>query len=283
MTEYTYKEILSKAKTCKNSTEKEYKLGISSTWTYYICQSIINHDKKNVKKVSVTKAPKPSGTYISRQMSKNDYIKQAKSLVNFVKNHKRLPNYLTWGSYKIRPSIYTYMFSRILVYFDSNKKLPAQVKINSKCFTKPVETKNEVYNYFCKVLNNGKKVNSIDEALKLVDGRGYAYYYDDKYSNKHAIDRIKNKLGINCTDSCHVFFNIVEQLIELKKYKKVECLHVQCSSGGHVKLRITLNDGSKIIRDPACALSDNGKGYTCNWCTNSGVSNPSWFMENLRR
>ena len=217
-------------------------------------------------------------------MSKTDYIKQAKSLVNFVKKHKRLPNYLSWGSYKIRPSVYTYAFARIVVWYNKNKKLPAQVALNSKCFTKPIETKNEVYNYFCKVFNGGKKVMSIDEALKLVDGRGYAYYYDDKYSNKQSIDRIKKGYGVNCTDSCHVFYNIVKQLIELKKYKKVECLHVMCKSGGHVKLRITLLDGTKIVRDPACCLSNNGRGATCIWCTNSPIAvNPKWFMDNLYR
>ena len=220
-------------------------------------------------------------------MSKSDYIKLAKTFVSFVKNHKRLPNYLAWGSYKIRPSLYTYMFARCLVYYDKNGKLASQVGLNSKCFTKPIETKNEVYNYFCKVFNGGKKVLSIDEALKLIEGRSYAYYYDDKYSNKNAIDRIKNRLGINCTDSCHVFYNIVEQLIELGKYKKVECIHVKCKSsgGGHVRLRITLNDGSKILRDPACVLSNNGKGIKCNWCTDGTLQaiNPKWFMDNLRR
>lgn len=285
MTSYTYKKILEKAKTCKTSTEKKYKLGIGTGWTYYICQAIIKQDKKDVTRLSKTvgKAPKPSGTYISRQMSKSDYLKQAKSLVKFVKNHGRLPNYLSWGAYKIRPSVYTYMFSRILVYYENKNKLPSKVKINSKCFTKPVETKNEVYNYFCKVFNDGKKITTIDSALKLVESRGYSYYYDDRYSNKESIDRIKKKLGVNCTDSTALFYNIVEELIELGKYKKVECVHVQCSAGGHVKLRITKNDGSKFIRDPACVLSDNGKGVKCTWCGNSGVSNPSWFLENLRR
>jgi len=64
----------------------------------------------------------------------------------------------------------------------------------------------------------------------------------------------------------------------------VECLHVMCQSGGHVKLRITMNDGSKIIRDPACVLSDNGKGVRCNWCTDTPIAvNPSWWLSNLNR
>ena len=282
MTSYTYKQIVDNAKKCKANVESDYKIGVSTKWTYYFCQAIINPNK-DIAKIDFEKAPQPSGSYISRQVDKDDYIKLAKTFVSFVKTHKRLPNYLAYKSYKIRPALYTYAFARIVVYYNKNGKLPSYVNMNSKAFTKPIETKNTVYNYFCKVLNNNKKVMSVDEALQLIEDRGYSYYYDDKYSNKNAIDRIKAKLGINCTDSCHVIYNVVQQLVELKKYKKVECLHVQCSSGGHVKLRITLNDGSKIIRDPACVLSDNGKGIKCVWCTNTGVSNPKWFMDNLYR
>jgi len=78
--------------------------------------------------------------------------------------------------------------------------------------------------------------------------------------------------------------NIIKQLILFGKYKKVECLHVNCSSGGHVKLRITKNNGTRFIRDVACVISDNGKPISCVWCTNAPKAvNPSWFMENLNR
>ena len=61
--------------------------------------------------------------------------------------------------------------------------------------------------------------------------------------------------------------------------------HVLCSGGdGHVRLRITLNDGDYIYRDPACTLSDNGETY-CNWCMNGELLaiDPDWFLENLNR
>ena len=280
MSEYTYKTIISKSKTIKKNVEKEYKLGVTTKWSYYIAKAILK-PKKDVKKITFKEAPKPTGTHISRQIPKKQYTEICKNIVNYVEKNKRLPNYVTYNGFKIRPRLYTYMLARVLVYYEKNNKFANYVNVNSKAFTKPVETKNEVYNYFCKVF--GEKVMSVDEALKLIDAHGYAYYYDDLYSNKQAIDRMKAHKGVNCTDSTHVFYNIVEQLVELGKYKKVEALHVQCSSGGHIKLRITLKDGSKIIRDPACALSDNGKGYKCNWCTNTGVINPKWFMENLYR
>lgn len=280
MSEYSYKTIVEKSKIIKKNVEKEYKLGATTKWSYYIAKAILK-PKKNVKKITIKEAPKPTGTHISRQIPKKQYLEICKNLTSYVEKNKRLPNYVSYAGFKIRPRVYTYMLARVLVFYGKNGKLASYVNVNSKAFTKPIETKNEVYNYFCKVF--GKKVMSVDEALKLINGKGYAYYYDDLYSNKQAIDRIKAGKGVNCTDSTHVFYNIVEQLVELGKYKKVEALHVQCSSGGHIKLRIILNNGSKIIRDPACVLSDNGKPITCDWCTDTGVINPKWFMENLYR
>lgn len=281
MTEYGYKTILSKAKTCKTNVIKNQKCGISYDWSYYFAKALIT-PKKDVKKINISDAPKPSHTHISRQMSKATYLSLAKKFVKFVEDKHRLPNYLSWNGYKISQRLYTYTFARCLVYYDKYNKYDSEITINEKVFTKPTETGNKVYDYFVKVF--GKFDNTIDGALKLVEDRGYAYYYDDQYSNKESINRIRRGLGINCTDSCQVFYNIMLQLIDLKKYKKVECLHVQCESGGHVKLRITMNDGTRIIRDPACVLSNNGKGVKCKWCTDTPKAiNPSWFLENLSR
>lgn len=276
---YTYNQILNKAKECQKNI-KQYKTGISSKWCYYFAKAIIT-PKKNINRINFDDAPSPQGTFISRQIKKAEYVQICKDLTGFVEKNKRNPNYVTYGKYQLTPHLLTEFLSRILVFYNNYNRLPNEANINSKVFTKPVETKNTVYKYFVQIFG---AVSSIDEALNKVKNKGYGYYYDDRYNNKESIDRIKKGLGVNCTDSCHVFYNIALALIELGKYKKVECLHVDCSSGGHVKLRITLLDGSKIIRDPACVLSDNNKPVTCTWCTNSAKAvNPSWFMENLYR
>jgi len=279
MSNYKYKDIVNKAKSCQSNVKKHYKLGESYRWSYYFAKSILS-PKKDIKKLELKDCKNPSGTHISRQIGKADYLDICKRYVKYVESNKQFPIYVTYKNYQIRPRLLTEFLSRILVYYDKHGKLPSEANINDKVFTVQHESKNKVYLYFCKVFG---KVNSIDEALQKVKDKGYDYYYDDRYSNIESINRIKKGLGINCTDSCHVFYNIVSALIELGKYKKVECLHVQCQSGGHVKLRITLKDGSRIIRDPACVLSKNGKPITCKWCTDSGNVNPSWFMEDLNR
>lgn len=280
MTVHTYKELVNVSKEITNNVSKTYKLGKSARWSYYIAKSIL-YPKKDIKKININDAPKPTGTHISRQIGKSAYLDLAKDFVKFVEKNKRLPNYLVYGNFKIRTRLYTLMFAKILVSYSKNNKLPTEVNVNSKAFTKPTETTNEVYNYFIDVF--GSFGNTIDGALNKVKEKGYSYYYDDVYTNKEAIQRMKKGKGINCTDSCHVFYNIMLQLIALKKYKKVECLHVQCESGGHVKLRITMNDGTKTIKDPACVLSQNNKPINCTWCTNNGTINPPWFMANLNR
>jgi hypothetical protein len=282
MTNYKWKDIIKQAQKCKKNVEIEYQLGMNSIWSYYFAKAIMTVNT-DVKKINFTETTKPIGNNISNQIYKKDYFDMCKRLIKYVETHKQMPNYITYKNYKVLPRLATYMFSRILVYYNKNGAFPKYANINSKCFTKPTESDNEVYAYFKKVF--GDFGDTIDGALSKIDGRGYGGYSDDRYSNKQSIDRMKNGQGINCTDSCHVFYNIMKQLIALGKYKKVECLHVRCSSGtGHVRLRITMNDGSKILRDPASVLD--GNGIRSNWCTSNfelWAIDPSWFMENLNR
>lgn len=280
MSTYSYNSIVKKAKEIKTSVEKKYKKP-NGVWSYYICKSIIT-PKKDIPKITVNNAEKSTGNDFGRQITKSEYLDMAKRLVKFVESYHKIPNYITIKNKNMRVSDYTYMFARILVYYNTNSILPKYANVNSKAYIKPSESTNDVYNYFVKVF--GSFGDTIDGALSKISSRGYGYYYDDVYSNKQSIDRMKNRQGVNCTDSCHVFYNIMLALIKKGKYKKVECLHVKCSGGdGHVRLRITANNGTTFLRDPACTLSDGG---TCNWCTNNYTLlavNPSWFMSNLNR
>lgn len=285
MSKYTYKEIVNKAKNCKNNVKKEYKLGINAKWCYYIASAILT-PKKDIPRININDAPNPTGSNISRQISKKDYLDVCKRLVEYVKKDKkhRLPNYITYKGLKIRPRLLTEVLSRILVYYDTHGKLPSEAEINSKVFTKPTEHTNKVLEYFIKKFG---KVSTIDGALGKVNGKGYGYYYDDHKTNKQTIDAMANNTHSddpNCTDSCHVFYNIAKGL-----GYDVHCIHVKCSGGdGHVRLKLRHKkhtDNQWIYRDPACVISDNGKSVGCNWCMDGSVlaTDPSWFMSNLNR
>ena len=280
MTEYTYKQVLGVAKACQANIKKEYKLGVTSKWSYFFAKAILQPNR-TYNQFNYPAPQQPHGDYLSRQISIGDCLDCCKLLVKYVETNKRMPNYISWKNFKISPALFTEVLSRVLIYYDTHKTLPKYANINSKVFKEETETVNEVYSYFVKVFGT---FDTIDGALRKIAGKGYGYYYDDQYSNKESINRMKTGQGVNCTDSCQVFYNILSELIKKGKYKKVECLHVKCSGGdGHVRLRITLNDGDYIYRDPAAVL-DSGN-ITHNWCSNATLLsvNPQWFLNNLNR
>lgn len=275
----TYKEIVSKAKACKTNVKKEYRLGISAKWCYYMASAILT-PKKDIKIIGVNDAPNPIGSNISRQIIKKDYLDVCKRLVNYVqkdKNH-RLPNYVEYKGLKISPKLLTEVLSRILVFYDKNGRLPSEANINSKCFTKPSETGNTVYDYFVK--KTGKRYETIDEMLAYVKAYWhYQMYFDDKKSNKQVIDE---KSG-NCVDLLQFMINWAKA-----KGYDCKCVHVKCrvSGTGHVfgKFRHKKHTGGNwIVRDIASVCD--GGSITSVWCRDGYVQaiDPSWFNENLNR
>lgn len=123
------------------------------------------------------------------------------------------------------------------------------------------------------------EMSCIDDCLEAIQGNGYGYYYDDAYTNYTSINRMANGSGVNCTDSCHVFWHLAVAL-----GYRVEVLHIQCSGGdGHVRLELEREGTGTFYRDPAAVLD--GEDISYNWCS-SGYTiavNPDWFFENLYR
>lgn len=126
------------------------------------------------------------------------------------------------------------------------------------------------------------EMGSIDDCLEAIQGNGYGYYYDDSYSNYTSINRMANGQGVNCTDSCQVFWHLAKAL-----GYEVHCLHIGCSGGdGHVRLKLRHDNntgGEWIYRDPASVL--NGNSISSNWCSNGVLwdTDPDWFLENVNR
>ena len=276
MSVHTYKELISKAKTCQNNVKKNYELGINYKWSYYFAKAIIK-PKTDIKKGTFNDCKNPIGTYISRQISKADYLDIAKRYVAYIEKNKRFPNYATYKDYQIRPRLLTIFFANILVSYDKNGKLPVEMNINSKCFTKPTETGNAVYDYFVK--KTGKKPKTMDEVLEYVCNYfHYQGYFDDQKSNKQVMD---SKSG-NCVDLLQWLINMLKPLGYEGK-----CIHVECrkSGTGHVfgKFRHKKNTENKwVTRDPAAVCQNSIRNV---WCDDGYLlaENPSWFMSNLNR
>lgn len=277
MAKYSYATILSKAKEIKENVEKKYEKP-NGKWAYYIAKAILK-PKVDIKKITIESAKQSTGDHFSRQITQSQYLDMAKRLIQYVESKKQIPNYIAVTAKQMRGSDFTYMFSRILVYYDTHGKLPKYANVNSKAFTKPSESGDEIYNYFVKSFG---KVTCIDDALEKIAGRGYGYYYDDLYSNRQSIDRMKNGQGINCTDSTAVFYNIGKTL-----GYEVRAVHVKCRGGdGHIRLQLKHSkhtNGNWINRDPAAVL-DSGV-ITKVWCLDGTVLayQPQWFLQNVNR
>lgn len=283
----TIKEINKIAETVKNNVEKKQKLPVISGYSFaeygYILAKSVIYPGKDITKIKVNPAPAPTGNGISRSIDKSDYIKLAKNFVNFIEQKKQLPNFSYFLTYKIIPKLLIYCFAKIVVYYKEHKALPNYCNFNSKIFLTNQKTvsNDDVFNYFVKIFGN---VKTIDDAFSKIKERGYAYYYDDIYNNKNSIDRIKANRGVNCTDSCQVFWHIGKAL-----GYEVRCIHVKCQGGdGHVRLQFkhkTNTNNKWINRDPAAILSKNGQPLTYIWCANGTqlAINPNWFLENVNR
>lgn len=278
MAAYTYKKIISKAQECKDSVKKEYKLGINKKWSYYFAKEILS-PRTDVKKIDFEKEENHKQDKISRQIKKADYIDCAKRYVAYVEKHKRLPNYITYKTFKIKPSIICYVFAKVLLHHKKDNKLPAEVTINSKIFTKPVETNNAVYKEFVKV--TGVNLKKIDDFFDYVAKHWhYEFYFDDHKSNKQVI----HDKGGNCTDLTQVAANIAEALDYDWK-----TIHTKCrqSGTGHVYNKFKKKGTSTwFTRDIACIVDE---GNYCVWCnvdTGAGFllgENPSWWLTNKNR
>lgn len=123
--------------------------------------------------------------------------------------------------------------------------------------------------------------NTMDGALAKISGKGYLLYFNSRYNTKTTINRIKNRQGVNCTDSTILFYKLLREL-----GYTVQIIHVYCSknpSNGHVRLRAKHSKhtgGDWCYRDPASVLK--GNGIKSQWCTSNYTLvayDPKWIFD----
>lgn len=295
-----WKEIVKDAEQCIYNVEHKRSASINNvrdfnTLGYLFSSAILRVNKYNkpmatgIKRIKSN--PNYQGTAIDGGIGKQNYLKLCQLMVNWCeKNNYTAPSYLRYLDYKIIGWVWTYAVARIVKYYDVHKKLPSKVLVTHKPFVppeppkpaptpKPKSYSEEIFDYFTSKFGS---VDCIDDALEKVQGNGYGYYYDDVYSNRTSIDRMADGDGVNCTDSCHVFWHIGIVL-----GYDVQCIHVMCRGGdGHVRLQFRHDrntDGEWIDRDPAAVLD--GNNVEDIWCSNGEYlsTDPDWFLENLYR
>ena len=124
----------------------------------------------------------------------------------------------------------------------------------------------------------GRSVNSFTEAYNSIKGRGYAYYYNDIYSQSQALQRLKNRSGLNCSDICQLMYQVAKDLGYSVRYVNIRC----ASGSGHIQLDVAGKElGSNWRRvDPAAALKSS---YPLGqlWCASGATLigyNQAWLL-----
>ena len=191
-----------------------------------------------------------------------------------------LPNYVSGhNGTKYYKNCFVSMANRVSAYEVVNGRSPAIVYIEDPHGNGTTSnTTDSTLKMFTDVFGS---VTDIDSCLEKIQGKGYGYYYNSLYNTKTTINRIKNKQGVNCTDSSQLFYRL-----GLALGYEVQFIHIKCSGGdGHVRLRLKHpknTEGEWIFRDPAAVLK--GNGIRSNWCTSNYTLlayDPAWIFSDL--
>lgn len=161
----------------------------------------------------------------------------------------------------------------------TNKKEPDFVWINVATKLTPTtsgSSGNYATPYLAKFADAvGRTIKTWEDVCIGVKNRKYLYYYNDVHAQEAALKRLKNKLGLNCTDITQLGVQAFKDLGYEVRYR-----HIMCKQGGHIQCEIRgkeLGSTWKKI-DLSNSLSNGGSCQTL-WCATTSYLigyDPSW-------
>ncbi len=224
---------------------------------------------------TVNSPTNPTQSVKSGSLTKTEYVKLAGNLKTFVNTNGRLPNYLTSSLGKIRYESLIYMYSKIVIFYGNNKRLPNTVSVTPWTVTQNNTTTN-LSQYLQPTTNCQSTSTTIKTlATSITAGKTtayakaqaifnwvrnnltYSYYYN---SIKGALGALSAKTA-NCCDHSHLVVALARAAGIPARYQHGSC---QFSDGwyGHVWAQLYV-DGSWYYAD---AISDyNTFGSINNW------------------
>lgn len=210
----------------------------------------------------------------STKISKETYLNMYSRYAAYKKDHGQEPGIIYTQPNNQGDFIQLAQFNDMRLRFDSwwkeHGQQPAYVVVKS--------TTNDGKSSLRIALENAVGTyNTFTEFYNRLKGRRYSYYYNDIYNQSVAIQRLKNRSGLNCADSVQISYAAARDLGYTARY-----VHVVCKSGtGHIQLDVKGGEfGSNWKRvDPAAALSSS---YNLGnlWCSNGSVQsyNDGWLL-----
>lgn len=101
-------------------------------FAYILTRGITNVQSGSTASIGVNPmgfAPKESGKYKSGSISKNNYLKYAKSLISFMNSNGRAPNFQTTTLGKISFTKMVLVYIKVMDYYNLHKRLPSSVAV----------------------------------------------------------------------------------------------------------------------------------------------------------
>ena len=262
-------------------TINNYQLTMSQ-YLLLLDQGVINLKNGNTGSITlktINSANSPLQTIKSGTLTKTEYVKLAGNLKTFINTNSRLPNYISSSLGKMRYESLIYMYSKIVIFYGDNKRLPNTVSVKSWTNTS-TNTSTDYSKYLQPTANcpstdstitslsasitsglssNYAKANAIFNWVR--DHLTYSFYYNTK---KGALGALSSRTA-NCCDTSHLVIALARAAGLPARYQFGTC---KFSDGwfGHVWAQINV-DGSWYYAD---AISDsNTFGAINNWDLNT--------------
>ncbi|WP_223792265.1 pseudomurein-binding repeat-containing protein [Methanobacterium spitsbergense] len=141
-TSYTVSQIGSAAKSVKTYYETYKKLPsyvtisskhvTMSNFLYLLTSSVINLNSGSTASITaktVNAPTAPKGTFKHGNILKTEYVKLASNIKNYINTNGRAPNYIATSLGNIRYESTIYMYSKIMNFYYTNKRLPSNVSM----------------------------------------------------------------------------------------------------------------------------------------------------------
>lgn len=286
----TYKKIMQVSKDTKKSVETKHKLPVNPRWAYPLSKAVLTPGKEVKTLHNIQPAKAATGDEFKANIPIADIKKWIKQFIKYVDKNNRLPSSMIWNNKKIHPKVYCYMFAWINVYYQTNKKYPAKVPVDTSLFINC----NSPYISQPHFLNQGsgylgqinpyncgphsarqalKKLGVVVSESQLAEWAGTTIYGTDHQGIRTAIAMAAKRAGVNITVEEKNFNELGwKGLGELICKPNVAAfLHIDYSGAGeyydpdddcgHYEMLDRINTGTKYCRALNSLGSRDGYGY----------------------
>lgn len=241
-----------------------------------LCTLQLNSGKSSSIELKSVKMPSnPLEDIEDGNIKKSEYLDMAQRIKTFINSNEITPNYVSSSLGQIQFENLVYIYSKILNYYKTNKRLPNYVSV-SKWHN---ETPEELSRYLHPTLNCQSTSNVIisqsrtiiksstsdhNKAIRIFnwvrDHVSYSYYYNTKYG---ALGTLNSRKG-NCCDHSHLFVALSRAAGLPARYVHGDCTFKSGGRYGHVWAQVYA-DGKWYSAD--AISSDNTLGVITNWNT----------------